>query len=954
MSTPACSRKHWRLWGAGCTGTLLLITALGAQSMRPSARIQSAINNTRRMTVPGSLRPQARAQFDAGAMPASVRLQGISLNFNLAPAQQADLAALLAAQQNPASPLYHHWLTPDQFGARFGMSTADLDKVESWLQQQGFTLDSVSRSRTRSRFSGTVGQVESAFAAPMHYFNLGGVRHFAPASALSLPAAIAPTVLAIGNLDDFRPQPRALFRPSVRPNPHFTSSLSGNVYFAPGDIATTYDVAPLQAGGDTGAGQTIAVVGQSAVALADIEDFQGAAGLTIKDPTLILTPGTGTATIFSGDEAESDLDLEWAGALATGATIDFVYVGSDTNSDVFTALTFAVDQDLAPIISSGYGDCEAAEGSEPSTLEPVLQQAAAQGQTVISATGDEGSTDCSGVTGLSTAQQEALAVDYPSSSAYVTGVGGTEITAANATAGTSYWAAASSGSDVLSSALQYIPEIAWNDDSTASGLSAGGGGASALFAKPSWQTAVPGIPADGMRDVPDLALYASPNYPGYLYCTSDTTAWASGQTASCDDGFRDGATGSLTTAGGTSFAAPIFAGMVAVINQAAGYSSGQGLLNPTLYSLAANRATYAAAFHDITSGNNDCTAGSNYCSSIVGFSAGPGYDQVTGLGSVDLHQLVLAWPLNPVPALAATTTTVSASSSTPALNTSVTFTVAVSSNTGGSSPTGTVALNLDGTALAPVTLSANGTAVYTTTFTTIGTHQLLAIYSGDSTYATSNGVISVNVPVVSSGTGSFTLAASNLTVASGNSGTSTITVTPAGGYTGTVLLNMSTASATALANLCYEFANQDNSGDGVVTVGGTAAVTTQLTLDTNAADCGAAASKNATGKRALRSLQSLHSARRPGNAGMTPMLMLLGLAGLLPMCIFAGGFRRRRVWAGLILLLVVGLSAAGCGGGSSTNSTGNPGSGTYTITVTGQDSATPTITATTQLTFTIQ
>jgi subtilase family serine protease len=938
--------------GVGIAAALLMTAALLAQAPPSRSRLMAAISNARRLSMPGSLRPQARAQFDRGAMPAATRLQGISMVFNLSAEQQADLSALLAAQQNPASPLYHQWLTPAQYGARFGMSAADLAKVESWLQQQGFTIDAVAPSRIR--FSGTVAQVESAFAAPMHYYQINGVRHFAPATALSLPAALAPTVAAIGNLDDFRPHARAVLSQRPRPNPHFTSGLTGNVFFSPADIATAYHINPQYAAGHDGAGQTIAVIGQSAVALSDIENFQNAAGLTVKDPSLVLVPNTGAATVFTSDEAESDLDLEWSGAIAPGAKIEFVYVGSSQNSGALDALTYAVEQDLAPIISSSYGDCEAIEGpAAMNAFDLTLQQAASQGQTVISSAGDLGSTDCSGIAGLTTTQQEALAVDYPASSAYVTGVGGTEITAANAAVGT-YWQASSNGQDVHSSARSYIPEVAWNDDS-ANGINAGGGGASTFYStKPSWQTGVPGIPADGKRDVPDLALYASPSLPGFLYCSSDTTVWNTnaGQAASCDSGFRDGATNDFTVAGGTSADAPVFAGMVAIINQAAGYTAGQGLINPTLYSLAANGATYASAFHDITGGNNDCTAGSSVCGSTAGFSAGTGYDQVTGLGSVDLANLVTAWPPNtgPTSSLIASTTAVAASSATPAVNATVSFTVTVSSDTGSSIPTGTVSLYLDNAAAVPVTLTSNGAAVYTTSFTASGPHQLLAIYAGDSTHASSNGVVTVNVPA-----GSIALSASALSVAAGGSGASTITVTPGGGYTGTVLLSFSTSNATALKNLCFGFTSMNSSGDGTVVIAGTAAASTQLTLDANAADCNAGALRSGTGKRALRALQPIHAAGFPGGRAGGLITALLAGMGLLLMGVLGGGFRRYRVWAGLIVLLAVGLTVAGCGGSSGGSGTvSNPPPGTYTITVTGQDANTQSISATTQFTFTIQ
>ena len=240
--------------------------------------------------------------------------------------------------------------------------------------------------------------------------------------------------------------------------------------------------------------------------MSDIENFQKAAGLTIKDPTLVLVPGTGSSTILSGgDEGESDLDLEWAGAIAPGADIYFVYTGGSTNYSAFDSIVYSVDERIASIISVSYGACETALNGF--SLESTLAQAATQGQTVVAPSGDQGSTACSGDTtnGLTQAQQFGIAVNYPASSPYVTGIGGTEITPANSTSTNSTYWLAQSTSDILSSAKTYIPELAWNDSSSQSGLSASGGGASALFGKPTWQKGVPGIPGDSMRDVPDIA-----------------------------------------------------------------------------------------------------------------------------------------------------------------------------------------------------------------------------------------------------------------------------------------------------------------------------------------------------------------------------------------------------------------------------------------------------------------
>jgi subtilase family serine protease len=935
------------LWTAACT---MVAASLGAQSV--SSRISSEIGNSEMTTLKGSLHPLAQVQFDAGRVPADTRLSGISIVFSRSAAQQADLDALIAAQQEPSSPLYHQWLTPDQFAARFGMVQSDLDKVETWLQQQGFSIDSVARSRNLIRFSGTAAQVELAFQTQMHFYKVNGQQHFAPSTELSLPASLASVVLAIRNLDDFRPKSHVLRGDPARQRPSFTSSQTGSVFFTPGDIATAYDIKPLYSASVNGAGQTIAIVGQSAVALSDIENFQKASLLTVKDPTLVLVPGTGSSTINpgganAGDELESDLDLEWSGAIAPGATIAFVYTGSNTSYGVFDSIEYAIDEKIGNIVSASYGDCETDLGTvNAAALDSILQQAAVQGQSVISSSGDTGSTGCSGFTNLTTAQQKALAVSYPASSPYVTGLGGTEITAANDVSGNAYWAAKGS-TDIVSSVLQYIPEVAWNDDST-SGLSSSGGGASALFTKPTWQTGVPGIPADGQRDVPDVALYSSPNYPGYLYCSSDTSTGVNG---SCANGFRDANDQYLTVAGGTSFAAPIFAGMLAIVNQKAGYTSGQGLINKQLYTLAANSATYASAFHDVTTGNNDCLGGSSLCSSTAGFSAGVGYDQVTGLGSVDLNNLATAWPTSGS-SLIGTTTTVSPTNAAPLVNVSDSFTVTVVSNTGSTVPSGAVSLIVDGgTPITGNTLLPNGTYVYTTSFATAGTHTVEAQYQGDATHAASSGVGSVTIAATSSGSGNFTLAASpsTLTVAQGSAGTETVTVTPKAGYTGTVLLLLSSSNDSALANLCYEFTTTLSNGDGSVAVTGASPVATQLTFDTNASDCAAAPRTIGTPLHRLGGTPAVRS------SGPNPAPLALAFAGLLLAGFLGRSSRKFHGLAGLIALMAVALAVSACGGSSTSNTTvSNPPAGTYTITVTGQDSVTSTITASTTYTFVIQ
>jgi len=950
----------------------------------PAIRIGAEVSSSNMTALPATKRPTALAQYDTGRLAAGTKLQGVSIYFSRSQAQEADLKLLIAAQQNPASPLYHQWLTPEQFASRFGMADADLAKVESWLEQQGFSVDSVNRGKDTIRFTGNAGQVEAAFNTELHTYTIqtaqGVENHFAPSTALSVPSAMAGAILGVRNLDNFRPRSHLVTNrgKAARPRPAFTG-FDGSLFFAPGDVAVEYDLNNEYHASYNGAGQTIAVIGQSEVELSDIENFQTAAGLAVKDPTLTYVPNSGTPAFSAGDWTESDIDLEWSSAIAPGATINLVYVGGGGTGtySAFDALDYAIDNKLANIISSSYGECEAELTGETlgsgsalqATLEADFQRAATQGQTILSAAGDDGVTDCFiGATGPNDptqAEQQTPAVDYPGSSTYVTSVGGTEISQANADylePGQGYWLASNNSTDIVTSVLQYIPEQAWNEDSASCGqndcLAAGGGGASALFSKPAYQTAL--TPSDGHRDVPDIALNASINNPGYLFCTSDKSAWdiTDGQQASCNSGFRDAVSEIPTWAGGTSFAAPIFAGMLALINQQYNYTTGQGPINPTLYTLAGNSGTYASAFHDITTGNNSCPSGTDLCSTAVtGFSAKTGYDQVTGLGTIDLFNLATAWPASSStgPTLIGTTTTVTASNTAPNVNTNDAFTITVTPGSGTVVPTGTVTITVDSLTPVTETLSPNGTYVYTTSFSTAGSHTILVAYSGDSTFSASTGSVTVTAGAVSSGTGtfSFTPAPTSVSVAQGATGISTITVTPAGGYTGTVNVTLTnTSNNTALENLCYEFSNGTGTGTAVIT--GTAAATTQLSLDTNATDCATAAAVAKTGKHSIRNLLEGHASNTPMGGGIKTAPATIAFAVLM-LAGFLGRYSKKfRSLAGVIVLVAIGFAISACGG-SSTTTISDPPAGTYTIDLQGQDSSSATIpTETTTVTLTIQ
>jgi hypothetical protein len=927
--------------------SLLSLLTVMSLAQKPAARITTEIDNSERVTIPGTHSPMARAENDAGRVPSETELKGINIVFSRTAPQEADLQALIAAQQNPASPLYHKWLSPDDFAARFGVADSDIAKVELWLEQQGFSVDGAARSKNRITFSGTVEQVEAAFGTELHYYSTKGETHFAPFGDLSVPAALSSLVKTVTNVSSFRPRPHVTIRPpqpATRTN--FTSSQTGEHYLTPKDVATIYDINRAYNAGYTGADQSIAVVGQSAIELSDIEKFQRAAGLIVKDPTLVLVPDSGSAAFRSGDEAESDLDVEYSGGIATGATVYLVYVGSTPTYNIWDSVVYSVDNKIAPIISITYGYCETALSlSDHSTMNDTLAQAASQGQSVVAAAGDHGSTGCYGEMGLTVSEQEALAVSFPASSEYATAMGGTEFPAADvASSNTTYWKSAN-GSDLISSALSYVPEQVWNDDSVTKGLASGGGGVSTLTARPSWQAGVTGIPSGSYRLVPDISLDSSVINAGYLFCSSDPSLGIAG---SCSNGFRDENDDHLTVAGGTSFAAPIFAGMLAIINGKLD-SAGLGVVNSTLYTLAGDSTTYASAFHDITSGSNECTAGPNYCS-LAGESEYPattGYDEASGLGSVDFYNLLTAWPAS-ARSEVASETVLSAATTTPApgANDTVTITVASDSSASATTPTGTLTIVVDGTTVISSLALSNGSATYSFSSTSLGPHVITATYSGDSTYASSSGTLTVTVTPRT-----FTLAASNVTVSAGSSGTSIITITPKNGYTGTV--GWSISSSPSLTNGCFSLPN--------ATVSSTSAITATMTVYTNSSACssvsliGLSASRGFVGTllsaygNALRPLSPL-------NKGQT----CVALAGLLFFGLMGCLRRKLRVLAGVFLLATACFAVSGCGGGgggsgsgSPSLSTSNAAKGTYTVTILGTDTSSASITASTTMTLTI-
>jgi subtilase family serine protease len=486
-----------------------------------------------------------------------MRMEGITIFFKPA----AGMDAFLAGQQLAGSPAYRQWLTPEQFGERFGLSANDVVGVNTWLESNGLHVDRVARGRHWITFSGSARQAGRAFRTEFHRFTAGGASHFANATPPQIPVALAGVVSGLVGLNDF---PRIMR--SAAPMP-LANLGSGNHALSPDDFATIYNLSPVYQAGLDGTGQKIAIIGSSALDLTDTRLFRKTFGLAASDPQTVVVgrdPG-----IVSNAYLEAQLDIQWASAVARNAQIVYVY-----GSDPLVAAAYAVDNNLAPVVSMSFGDCEAYDNF---TMQAVAQQGNAQGMTLLAATGDYGSAMCDASSPTPQASK-GVTVSAPASMPEVTAVGGTQLN----DAGGRYWNL--SQSQTLSSAVSYIPETVWNEYATFGDLnSATGGGPSAVFPKPWWQSA-PGVPDDHARDLPDLSLTAGAAHDGYLIVYQ----------------------GTLAMVGGTSAATPAFAGVVALLNQALTAKGvlanpGLGNINPTLYRLA--RAA-PFVFHDITAGDN--------------------------------------------------------------------------------------------------------------------------------------------------------------------------------------------------------------------------------------------------------------------------------------------------------------------------------------------------------------
>jgi hypothetical protein len=746
----------------------LVSTAAWAQTR---ALITEHVDENTLVKLPGGLPPQLAKAQDLGPADVSQPSGGLMLVLKRSSAQQAALESFLEETHEKSSPSFHKWLAPGQFAGLYGASPDDVQQLTAWMQGQGLTVGKTAAGNMAIEFSGTIGQVDTAFHTSIHAYSLNGTTHYASATAASIPAAFAPAVTGVSGLNDFRPQPQIKVMGQAAYNakthtgvPQWTyPEGTGNapLYFlTPEDFATQYDVKPVYAAGLTGAGETIGIINDSNIDISLVNAFRSLFGLAANPPQVVVD---GNNPGINGDSVEAYLDVENAGAIAPQATIklyisgSFGYLG---HGGLTFALARAVDDDTAQVLSTSFGTCEAAGTATNQFFNAAWAQAAAQGQTAFVSAGDSGSfDDCYG-----------LGVNGIASTPWNVAVGGTDVYTPDYASGgssiTTYWSDTNDAN--LGSLQQPMQEQPWNatqfglNSTTYDPLSkeitvggAGSGGASsctistfdsttflpvctAKYAKPSWQVGI-GVPNDAARDLPDVSLFAAnaPNGVIWPICA---------EPGDCSE--TDPASQQLyvTGVGGTSASSPAMAGIMALIDQKYG---SQGQADFTLYPLAAQ---FPAAFHDITVGSNnypcasyevgneiDCTLdadGDGY-DSLGRYSATAGYDLASGLGSIDANVMIADWgkiTFQP----SATILTLSPSTLTHG-ETATAF-VAV---TGTGTPSGIVGLVASTTlpnskGVTGIQLGATGTATSTLNFLPGGTYTLIAQYSGDGINAASS------------------------------------------------------------------------------------------------------------------------------------------------------------------------------------------------------------------------
>jgi hypothetical protein len=723
---------------------------------------------------------------DAGLLPPGLKLDGMTIVLSRSPEQQAAFEKLLADQQNPASPDYHRWLSPAEVGERFGLSTQDVDSVTGWLRSQGLHVNWVSPSRIFIGFGGTAADLGRAFRTEFHYYKVNGVERISVSSDPMIPEALTQAIKAVQGMYTIDDQPLNRIAIARSDSPQMTTG-NGTHYIAPVDFATIYDI-PL---GLNAPGETIGIVGRSRTDFADFQNFMRLTGSTFSLPTEVIPTAFGGVDpgppltspqgsgIFTGDQSEATLDVLRAGSVAPDAKLLLV-VATEASGGIEVDAQYLVQTSPVPaqVMNISFGECELSAGkARVDFWDTLFQQAAAEGISSFVSSGDAGASGCDTNFETPPAYPAPDSPNYICSSSYATCVGGTEFN--DAGDASSYWSQTNGPN--LNSAYSYIPEGAWNEPLTGgSGTQAAssGGGVSTVIPTPVWQTGT-GVPAARKgRYTPDIAFSAS-CHDGYFGC------FAAGG-GSCAVG--ENGTYYYVYFCGTSAAAPSMAGIAAILDQEKG--GPQGNLNPGLYLTA---ATSSASFHDVTlatSGvtgcnidipsmcNNSIPSPTGLTGGQAGYMVGTGYDEVTGLGSLDVGQFLTFYEATITP-----TVTVTPPAGTVTFQQALTVAVTVSGADGRPVPTGSVTL-ASGKFKSAATVLTAGKATIGIPAGSLGTgSQFLNVtYKPDSASAVFYGIASGSGTVfISQLDPKVTLAVSSSKVTTAQAVTATVTVSGGAG-----------------------------------------------------------------------------------------------------------------------------------------------------------------------------
>ena len=722
----------------------ILPFSAAAQTPPAPSRITQAVDEANLTVLKGNTYYLARAKYDSGAAPSSLPMARMLLVLQRSPQQESALEQLLDQQQDQSSPNYHQWLTPQQFGQQFGPSDQDVQKIASWLQSHGFQVAPISNGRTIIEFSGTAGQVQEAFHTTIHKYSVptkaGTLEdHWANSTDPSIPAALAPVVAGINTLHNFLKRPQHVlsqdkFRVEREPGrqPEFTgTNNTGTVHaVGPGDLAVIYNANPLYTSSPNinGGGSTVAVVARSDFSLQDLSDFRSNFGV-VSPSIQIVVNGTDPGDLGSGEEVEATLDASYATALAQQANENFVVSASTNTTDgVDLSEVYIINNNLGDVMTESFGGCEEGVTSAESTsISNLAEQAAAQGITYMVSSGDNGSAGCDDPS--DTVATHGVSVNILASTPYTVAVGGTMFNDTATPA--AYWN--STDTAALVSAKSYIPEDVWNQSCSVAtcgaqdaNLSAGSGGVSTIFPMPAWQSGVAGIlTSPAFRNLPDVSLTAAGHDP-YLICLE----------GSCEQGEFEGV-------GGTSASVQAFGGIMALVRQKIGTRVGQA--DYVFYKLAATETLANCNGSKVSTAPNsncifyDTTVGNNIVPGITNgdYTSTVGYDRATGLGSVNIANLVNQWS-SATFATSATTLTVNPSTFTHGTTTNINISVAPQTGTPSFNNEDVELIASSGSLISDYTLSSTGSASTSINNLSGGSYSVTAHYPGDGTLGASN------------------------------------------------------------------------------------------------------------------------------------------------------------------------------------------------------------------------